>query len=86
MACAFCWAPGPPEPWTGAGMTDRAGAERLPGAALPRDISRGEQIGHEINAFVTKRHNDRVARGEGERAVERHQEDRCYHEPQLRGG
>jgi hypothetical protein len=50
-------------------MTDRAGAERLPGAALPRDISRGEQVGHEINAFVTKRHNDRVARGEGERAV-----------------
>ena len=67
-------------------MTDRAGAERLPAAALPRDISRGEQVGHEINAFVTKRHNDRVTRGEGERAVERHQEDSCYHEPPLRGG
>ncbi len=98
-----------------------AGSPGSPGQGIGRDISRGESVEAEINSFIAKRHNDRIA-GEGERlpeelwmeserrhnarrreenraawceyhqeqaerhrAVERHQ-DRCYHEPQLRGG
>jgi hypothetical protein len=94
---------------------------RASGQGIGHDISRGESVEAEINSFIAKRHNDRIA-GEGERlpkelwmeserrhnarrreenraawcechqeqverhrAVERHQ-DRCYHEPQLRGG
>ena len=41
-----------------------------PGRAISRDISRGEAVEAEINTFITKRHNDRVARGEGERLAE----------------
>jgi hypothetical protein len=41
-----------------------------PGRAISRDISRGEAVEAEINCFITKRHNDRVARGEGERLAE----------------
>ena len=39
---------------------------REPGWALRRDISRGEAIEHELNAFISKRHEQRV-RNEGER-------------------
>jgi hypothetical protein len=41
-----------------------------PGRAISRDISRGEAVEAEINCFITKRHNERVARGEGERLAE----------------
>jgi predicted metal-dependent peptidase len=41
-----------------------------PGRAISRDISRGEAVESEINSFITKRHNDRAARGEGERLAE----------------
>jgi hypothetical protein len=41
-----------------------------PGRAISCDISRGEAVEAEIDSFITKRHNDRVARGEGERLAE----------------
>jgi hypothetical protein len=41
-----------------------------PGRAISRDISRGEAVEAEIDSFITKRPNDRVARGEGERLAE----------------
>jgi|SRR5215208_1636609 len=41
-----------------------------PGRAIGRDIGRDEAVEAEINSFITKRHNDRIARGEGERLAE----------------
>ncbi len=40
-----------------------------PGRFVSRDIARGEAVEHELDAFVSKRHDQRVA-SEGERAVE----------------
>jgi hypothetical protein len=40
-----------------------------PGQGIGRDISRGESVEAEINSFIAKRHNDRIA-GEGERLPE----------------
>ena len=48
---------------------ERTGPERLPGAALSRDISAGEQVEKELDGFISRRHDQRV-RSEGERAVE----------------
>lgn len=39
------------------------------GAALSRDITRGEKVDADIDNFISKRHEKRVAE-EGERAVE----------------
>jgi hypothetical protein len=36
-----------------------------PGRAISRDISRGEAVEAEINSFITKRHNNRVAKRRG---------------------
>ena len=41
-----------------------------PGRAISRDTSRGEAVEAEIDSFITKRHNDRAASGEGERLAE----------------
>jgi hypothetical protein len=54
---------------TAMGLGNRTGSGQLPGAALSRDISRGEIVEAEIDAFISKRHNRRVAE-EGERAEE----------------
>ena len=40
-----------------------------PGRFISRDIARGEAVEHEIDAFISKRHNKRV-KTEGERAIE----------------
>ena len=40
-----------------------------PGRAIGRDIARGEMVEAELNSFITKRHNDRIA-SEGERLAE----------------
>jgi hypothetical protein len=50
---------------------NRTAPEHLPGAALPRDIAAGEHVEHEIDAFISRRHRDRVAT-EGERQAEEH--------------
>jgi hypothetical protein len=50
-------------------LTDRTGPERLPGLALNRDSAAGEATEKEIDAFISKRHRDRIAT-EGERQAE----------------
>jgi hypothetical protein len=40
---------------------DRTGSEPLPGAALPRDIAAGEHVEKEIDQFISRRHEHRVA-------------------------
>lgn len=54
-------------------IDDRAGPERLPGAALPRNIGSasapGEAVEHDLDAFISRRDTQR-RHDEGERAVE----------------
>jgi hypothetical protein len=42
---------------------------REPGAGISRDIAKGEAVEHELDVFISKRHQQRV-RVEGERIVE----------------
>jgi hypothetical protein len=53
-----------------------AGGEMVEADLTPAGAQRSAWRGSEYHQEQTERH----------RAVERHQEDRCYHEPQLRGG
>jgi hypothetical protein len=50
-------------------LGNRTDSRHLPGTALSRDIARGESVEYEIDAFISKRHRDRVAT-EGERQAE----------------
>ena len=50
-------------------LGNRIGSERLPGAALPRDIAAAEIVEAELDAFISRRHERRVAE-EGERQAE----------------
>jgi hypothetical protein len=40
-----------------------------PGRGIGRDIGRGESVEHELDAFISKRHEQRV-KSEGERQIE----------------
>ena len=40
-----------------------------PGRFISRDIARGEAVEHELDAFIQKRHDQRI-KAEGERAIE----------------
>jgi hypothetical protein len=40
-----------------------------PGRGIGRDIGRGEAVEHELDAFISKRHRERV-KSEGERQLE----------------
>ncbi len=44
-------------------------AQDNPGRFVSRDIARGEAVEHELNQFIVKRHDQRVA-SEGEREIE----------------
>jgi hypothetical protein len=55
---------------------DVAHGEMVEAELTPAGAQRSAWRGSEYHQEQTERH----------RAVERHQEDRCYHEPQLQGG